>query len=91
MVIERVFELINNLDVREPLRKYAPQWSTVVVDASGEIIDVIRAKEWDFTIQAKYMKLYPGTVQFTANPGMYSTIDELKKKIEACVWTHKNA
>jgi len=91
MTVERVFELINNLDVREPLRKYAPQWSIVVVNAAGEVLDVIKTKEWNFIVQRKYMEMYPRSVQFVATPGMYKTVDELQAAIDDCVWAHRNA
>ena len=48
---EEAFSLINNYDVREPVRRYAPQWSTVAVDSSGIILDVIRhTSEWSAPI-----------------------------------------
>ena len=93
MTIEETFNLINNLDVREPLRKYAPQWSIVFVDASGEIVDVIRFKAWPKPAGTLHPQMYkhPGTVQFIAQPGAYKTIEQLKEKIKDCIWAHKNA
>jgi hypothetical protein len=93
MTIEETFTLINNLDVRETLRRFAPQWSIVFVDASGEIIDVIRFKEWPKppgTLPPQ-MKEHPGTVKFMAQPGLYKTLDEVRKAVNDCVWAHKNA
>lgn len=91
MTLEEAYILINNLDVREPLRKYAPQWSSVLVDKSGKILDVIRRKERP--TQAMYcndLDSHPHSVQFTAKPGMYPTVEKLAKKIEDCKWAHEN-
>jgi len=91
MRIDRVFELINNLDEREARRRFMPQWSTVAVDESGEVIDVIRHREApNPALDRQHMDMYPRSVQFTACPGMYVTLEALKDKIKDCVWTHKN-
>jgi hypothetical protein len=91
--LDNTLNIINNLDVREPLRRFAPQWSIVFVDPSGEIIDVARFKEWPKPpgILPPQMEKHLGTVKFLAQPGMYTTIDQLRKKIINCVWTHNNA
>ncbi len=92
MTLEETFALINNLDVRKPLRRFAPQWSIVFVNARGEIINVIRFKEWPKPAGTlpPQMQEHPGTVKFIAKPGMYETIDELRGKVNDCVWAHKN-
>jgi hypothetical protein len=87
VTLEEVLTLINNQDVREPIRKYAPQWSIVFVSPSGEVVDVIRFKAWprpEGTLPPQIHE-HPGTVRFIARPGMYKTIDELKKKVDDCV------
>jgi hypothetical protein len=92
MTLKETFRLINNLDVREPLRKYAPQWSIVFVDSSGGIVDVIRFKEWPKPAGTlpPQMREHPGTVKFLAQPNLYKTISELKKAVDDSVWVHRN-
>lgn len=90
MRIERVFELINNLDEPEPRRRFMAQWSTVVVDRNGVVADVIRHREAPSeTLHRMHMDLYPESVQFTAAPGLYSSIEELAAKLKECAWAHK--
>jgi hypothetical protein len=89
MTLERAFELINNLDEVEARRRFLPRWSTVVVDRTGTVIDVIRHREWpNEQIQRAHMEMYPESVQFTASVGMYATLDELRSKIEDCIAAH---
>jgi hypothetical protein len=93
LTLDETFTLINNLDVREALRRYAPQWSIVYVDAAGEIVDVVRFKNLPKppgTLPPELSK-HPGTVKFLAQPGAYKTIEQLKKKIDDCMWAHNNA
>lgn len=70
---------------------FGPQWSSVVLDASGTILAVLRYKE-DPTIALlkEYMNRYPKSVQFTARPGVYDTLEKLSKKLQDCVWTHQH-
>jgi hypothetical protein len=87
MLIDRAFELINNLDEPPDRRKFLPQWSTVVVSRQGEIIDVIRHREAPASqLHRKHMDMYPESVQFTATPGMYPTLESLVSKVEDCKW-----
>lgn len=91
MTLDQAFKLLNNLDVREPLRKFSPQWSTVAVDMSGEIVDVIRHKgQPTLALNYEHMLKHPKTVQFTAWPGRFESIDDLDKEIKECVFTHKH-
>jgi hypothetical protein len=81
MTLEEAFRLINNLDVREALRRHAPQWSTVVVSETEEILDIIRHKEEPTPeLHLKHMKKYPTSAQFTAWPGRFDTVEELRKQ-----------
>ena len=84
MTIEEAFTLINNLDVREAIRRFAPQWSIVFVNASEKIVDVVRFKTWPKpagTLPPE-MKKHPGTLKFIAQPGMYQSIEQLTEKVE---------
>lgn len=76
------FEKINNLDVREPLRKYQPQWSTVVISYDGDIIDIIKHKEEpDITLNKNHLSMYPETIQITAWQGRFISVDQLLKAV----------
>ena len=87
---EDAFELINNLDVRESLRKFAPQWCTVAVDQSGTIVDVIRHKEPpNDRLHKEHMNRHPLSVQFTAWPGRFAGVDELETILKECVDAHR--
>ena len=91
LCLEDVFILINSLDISVARRKYGPTWSCVAVDSAGKVLNVIRNKhEPDMFWASQHMDMYPKSVQFTARPGDYSTILELKKKIQDCVWLHKH-
>lgn len=91
MSLEEAFNLVNNLDVREPLRKFSPQWSTIAVDKSGNVIDVIRHKaQPTLQLNKEHLLKYPESVQITAWPGRFNSIEELAKAVEDCVWAHKN-
>jgi hypothetical protein len=88
MTIEEAFALINNLDMREPLRRYGPKWSTVFVSRSGEILGVHRHKDLLEKSQAGREDAEqhpPGTFYFIARPGMYPTLEALTGKVNDCV------
>lgn len=88
MTIEDAFRRINNLDVREQLRKYSPQWATVVVDRSGTILDVIPHKEAPtLDLNRQHMEKYPDSIQFTTWQGQFSAPDALAAKIRENVGT----
>ena len=91
MSLEEALNLVNNLDTREALRKFSPQWSTIAVDEGGTIIAVIRHKERPTLQQNKEDLLkHPKSVQITAWPGRFNSTEELAKAVEECVWAHKN-
>jgi len=76
------FEVINNLNVREPLRKYHPQWSTIVIDYDGNIIDVIKHKEQpNVKLNKEHLESYPGTIQITAWQGRFDSVGDLEKVV----------
>jgi hypothetical protein len=80
MEAKLAFEIINNLNVREPLRKYKPQWSTIVISYDGKIIDVIKHKEQPtLKINKEHLERYPNTIQITAWQGRFDSVDDLIK------------
>ena len=91
MTLEQAINLVDNLDVREPLRKFSPQWCTIAVSKSGEIVDVIRHKERPtLQLNKEHLLKHPDSVQITAWPGRFKSTEELAKAIEECVLAHKN-
>ena len=83
MTAEEAFQRINNLHVRELLRKYSPQWATVVIDHSGIILDVLPHKKAPtIELHIEHMKRYPNSIQFTTCQGDFSTPDALAAKIK---------
>lgn len=78
MTPEKAFELINNLDIREPLRKFSFRYSTVTISAQGEIVDVVRYKEQPtHQMDLDNLKKYPNCFQFPSWPGRFSSVEEL--------------
>ena len=78
MTLEEAFSLMNNLDVREALRRYSPQYSNVVVDASGELLEVVRYKERPtLEMDRDNLKKYPNAFQFPSWPGRFNSVDKL--------------
>lgn len=91
MTPQDAFKLVNNLDVREALRKFSPQWSTVAVSESGEIVEVLRHKEQPtLQLNRDHLLKHRNSVQFTAWPERFQSVEELEKEIRECVWTRKN-
>jgi hypothetical protein len=89
MTIEEAFRLINNLDFPEGLkRKFAPGYSLIHINEFGEIVAVERYKSAPLMAEEiELFKRFPPprrTVQITAVPGMYSSIDELKERVRDC-------
>ncbi len=89
MTPNEVLTLINNLDMREPLRRYGPKWSTVFVGRAGEILGVHRHKESlekNPQLEREDAGHYPpGTVYFIATPRMFTTREEVEEKLNDAV------
>jgi len=86
MKLEDAFGLMNNLDVREELRNLSPQYSNIVVDASGEVLEVVRYKEPPtLQMDKENLRRYPNAFQFPSWPGRFGNIDELAEWIKSSV------
>ena len=84
-LIDKVFILINNLDMREPIRKFGPQWSVVVVNKNLEVKNVGRYKKMpDLDDTDKLISNSEDSVYFYTQPGDYTSLEELKERIESC-------
>ncbi|MDX2034285.1 MAG: hypothetical protein SF339_26660 [Blastocatellia bacterium] len=86
MTPEKAFELMNNLDVREPLRKFAFKHSTVVVSEDGTIIEVVRYREQpSWQMDRESLKKHPHCFQFPSWPGRFQSIAELEAWVQESV------
>jgi hypothetical protein len=86
MDTENAFEIINNLQVRGPLRKYQPQWSTIVISYDGNIVDVIKHKEQpSLKLNKEHLERYPDTLQITAWPGRFNSVADLERVVKESV------
>ena len=83
MSIEDAFELINNLDVPEGLRrKFAPQHSLIHINRDGEIASVVRFKHYPSEAeQLDALNNAPRCVQIIGVPGMYASLPEFRSRI----------
>ena len=85
MKIDQVFEVIENLDYPEGLRRrLAPRYSLLQVNRAGEVVAVERFKE--LPTQAEQIEMLnknPGTIQLTARPGLCASPDELKQRVKS--------
>jgi hypothetical protein len=83
MTPQEALQIINNLDYEEKKLRFAPKWSIVSFDTSGQIIDVARYKEAPQTIeQIQEFSKHPKSMQFTSCPGQIKTAKELVGKIK---------
>lgn len=82
--LERAFKLIHNLDVREPLRRYAPKWSIVVVDKSLNIVGIKKSKEHPtVSEQQEYFSQFSDCVYFLAIAGeSFCTLEQFCEKVK---------
>ena len=88
MKLERAFELMNNFDVPESMKKRAPKWSIIFVGAAGKVMDVVRFyEEYPKPIRRldEYREQHRGAIcYFIAKPGQCDYLDKLEKKIKSC-------
>jgi len=87
MNIERAYTLVHNLDIPEDKQKFWQQGSTVVVNQSGKILDVIKNfKAPNLEINKKHLEMYPDSFQFTVAAGeMFTTIQQFVLKVKEAV------
>jgi len=85
MEIIEVLEQINNLDIREALRKFGPQWAIVMVNKELQVEKIKRFK-YQPTIQEarNFVDSFPDCVYFYTNPGMFESKQKLEAKIKKC-------
>lgn len=83
--LDEIIILINNLDLRDALRKFGPKYAIIVVDKQLQVLDVSRYKKMPKQSEInELMSNYRGCAYFYADPSMYETTEKLKTKIESC-------
>ncbi|MBX3741317.1 MAG: hypothetical protein KF712_10030 [Akkermansiaceae bacterium] len=86
MKAEEAFNVINNLHVREALRRFQPQWSIVSISSAGEIMGVATYKNCPQTKeQLDVFNEFPGSIQITAWPDRFSSVEALEKVVRESV------
>ena len=88
MTIEEAYELIENRDYAEGLkRKFAPGFSLLHINRTGDVVSVLRFKNLPTEEeQREALKENRGCIQLNTNPGMYSSALELRERIESSKW-----
>jgi len=85
MKIQDVYVSINNLDLKESLRKYGPTWSYIFVNEQLEVIAIEKYKKDLSNIEEKKMAhIYKDSVLIIARPGDYCSVNELEESIKSC-------
>ena len=81
MIIEDVYSSVHSHTIREPLRKFQPKYTLVIVSGDG----VIRLEKYkripDFSEVGELLEIYEGCEAFFASANMYPTIEELEARI----------
>ena len=85
MKIQDAYISINNLDIKEPMRKFGPTWSYIFVNKQLEIVAVEKYKKDLSDIdEKKVTSKYKDCVLFIARQNDYSTVDELEERVKSC-------
>jgi hypothetical protein len=87
-----VLDLVENLHVREELRKYQAQYNDVYVGPSGQIEGVIRAKRQLTPLECRdtAATMFPRAAYFVAQPGMFLDAKAIGRKLRACAEALQN-
>ncbi len=88
MTVDEAFSIINNLDVPDGLkRKFAPAYSLLLFDRSGEIVKIERFKEPPSESQQQaILNWQRGCIAIDGSPGMDESPQALQKRITDSMW-----
>ena len=88
MTVDEAFSIINNLDVPDGLkRKFAPGYSLLLLDRSGEIVKIERFKEPPSeSEQQEILNWRDGCIAIDGSPGMDESPQALQKRITDRMW-----
>ena len=85
MKIQDAYILINNLNLKDPVRKFGPTWSYIFVNEQLEIIAIEKYKRDLCNIEEqKIANKYKGSVLIIARLGDYDTVNELEERVNSC-------
>jgi len=88
-----ILGLINNVAIRESLRRYRPHHHAVFVDKEGQVVLIVRSKEKVSIDELSTIRdnESPGAFFFVVTSGLYNSEAELKERIDACVQAYSMA
>ena len=85
MKIQDAYISINNLDMKESVRRFGPTWSYVFVNKQLEVVSVDKYKNDLSDIEEKKLAdKYRGCVLIIARPGDYTSLDDLEERVRSC-------
>jgi hypothetical protein len=87
-----LLDLVENLHVREELRKYQPQYNYVFVGLSGQVEGVVRAKRQLTPQESREAAsaTFPGAAYFVAKSGMFQGAKAIEDKLRGCAAALQN-
>ena len=88
MTIDEAFQLVNNVDIPEGLkRKFGPGYSLILVNRTGDIVRIERFKQPPSEAQQlATLNLEPECIAICGRPWMYETPDALHARIAKSMW-----
>jgi len=88
MTVDEAFKIMNNLDIPEGLkRKFAPGYSLLLFNRSGEIVKIERFKEPPSeSQQQEVLNWQRGCIALDRSPGMDESPQALQKRITDSMW-----
>src|SRR5207249_4021068 len=85
LTAEALYGILKNVQIREALRRFAPQHALVFVNRRGEVVAVARSKEMVSPTQHRELATqYPGNVSFFITPEMVVSPASLQDRIADC-------
>jgi len=83
MTSEEAFQLIENLDYPEGLkRRFAPGHSLININRNGEVVNLSRFKNLPTEEEQRaLLQRFPDCMQIFGSSGMYATVDEFHERI----------
>jgi hypothetical protein len=82
--------VVNHLNVKESLRRFAPAITIVFVDSKGIICGYVQTKEMPSLAESDALhSQFPATVYFIARVGTLTTSAEVEQKLRSCVEAHQ--
>ena len=85
ITLEEAFAALHNHDVREPLRKYHPQYALVAVDETDAIVKFEKFKHVPEGVEMhRFSADCKGTAMFVARAESYPTLEQFRQRVVTC-------